>query len=82
MSDEQVLNMPARRFWSMETQISRINAVGDLQSISNQVAVNSKENLDKRAEELTLVIGEVAQVIHKSTVQAEPGAINRLKSLR
>lgn len=73
--------MPARRFWVMEMQMSRIIATEGLQYVYNSLATTSPENLKKRTEELTLEIGETAAVRRKGVVAREEGAMEKLKNL-
>lgn len=72
MTDEQILAMPARRFWSMERQISRIQAANDLRGINIGVAVSGKEALEKTTERLVLELGETSKVKRSVIVKGDP----------
>lgn len=65
--------MPARRFWSMERQINRIQAATDLRQINLEVAVTGKEALEAATERLVLELGETTKVKRSVIVKGEPG---------
>lgn len=81
MDHESVLEMPCRRFWLMERNITRIQAHCDLRSMRVAAStVNSEQNTKLR----DLLLGEQGQVYRfdrTADVAPEPGAISRLKSL-
>lgn len=68
-----MLAMPSRRFWSMERQITRIKAEGDLRLINVNQAHGNKEALDRASERLILELGETTQVKRQLIVKGESG---------
>lgn len=74
MSDEQVLKMPARRFWTLERQINRIRAESDLRQISTMSANNSADNHTQVRDRLVLELGDTAQFKRNLIVKRDPDA--------
>lgn len=64
--------MPSRRFWSMERQISRIQAASDLRDINVGIAVTGKEALEHTTERLVLELGETTKVKREVIVKGDP----------
>lgn len=61
MTDEQVLAMPSRRFWAMESAINRISATHDMRSLGVMASSQSQEGYEKLSERLVLEMGTVAE---------------------
>jgi hypothetical protein len=57
MTDQQVLGMPLRRFWTMYWQIERIEAEDSIRRVSDLASTNSKEMLKGRLEDLEHQLG-------------------------
>lgn len=72
MTDEQVLAMPSRRFWSMERQISRIQAANDLRQVNVGVALTNKDALDSHVERLVMEVGETTKIKREIIVRGDP----------
>lgn len=72
MSDEQVLNMPSRRFWSMERQINRIRAETDLRGINVGQALTTNDAFKTTTDRLILELGETTQVQRSIRVKGDP----------
>lgn len=72
--------MPARRFWMMERQISRIQAENDIRTMTLHSTVTPPQSREsgQRVEEfigrLTLEIGETAKLRREIFVAPEPSA--------
>lgn len=64
--------MPSRRFWSMERQISRIQASKDLRDINVGIAVTGKDALKDTTERLVLELGETTKVKRELIVKGDP----------
>ncbi len=64
--------MPSRRFWSMERQISRIQAAKDLRDINVGIAVTGKEALESATERLVLELGETTKLKRELIVKGDP----------
>ena len=77
MTDEQVLNMPARRFWSMEGSINRVMAERDLRFINSSKAVNSSEANESVIQSLTDELGETCQIKRPKFVKPDGNAKNK-----
>lgn len=73
LDDVQVLNMPARRFWALESQISRLRSEEDLRLISANAATISEDNHRDVIDRLTLELGETCKVQHNTIVKPEAG---------
>lgn len=70
--------MPARRFWAMEAQITRLQAEADLRAIEVQRALNNKEAMQGVVNRLTREIGETVRLHRPLIVKPEPGAREKL----
>ncbi len=81
LSDQQVLKMSLRRFWTMYWQVSRIEAEEDIRHLSNIVAANDKESLKERIEHLQTAIGSPIQVPRAPKIEADADAFQRLRAL-
>lgn len=81
MDDGQVLSMPARRFWLMERNISRIQSANDLRTINATAAASSEKAYSEVTDRLREDLGEVSKVIPPKYVRREEGATNRMKQL-
>lgn len=73
--------MPARRFWSMERQITRLMAEADLRRITVQQASQSQDNHKSALEHLTRELGETCKVRHSVIVKGEPNRRSKLARL-
>ena len=73
--------MPARLFFAMERQISRIRAEEDLRYLAVSSSVMSGEAIQKVQQALVVEQGEVFQVAREQIVHAEEGAMSKLKAL-
>lgn len=62
MSDEQVLDMPALRFWMMQSNINRVSAERDMRSLTMYNSAMSSEGAGKYRESLELEMGNVTRV--------------------
>lgn len=82
-----MLAMPARRFWMMERQISRIQAEQDIRRIQTDILLTppqSKEGLrlvEEHIGRLTLEIGEKVTVRRNIIVAPDPGAASQFAKL-
>jgi hypothetical protein len=61
MSVEEVLQMPIERFWTLEKNITRIQASYNLESLNIQAAGQSKEGYSELHDRFTREIGVVTQ---------------------
>lgn len=73
--------MPVRMFFLMERHIARVRAESDLRSLAIQASSFGGEQAQKIHEVLVAEQGEVYQVARESVVQAEAGALDKLRSL-
>lgn len=73
--------MPSRLFWALDSCIPRVLSEQDLRHISVIQATQTQEAMTSHRENLSLQLGEVYQVERSAMVQAEPGALNRLRQL-
>ncbi len=71
MSDREVLQMPSRRFWAMEQQISRLKAENDLRRVNVNRATVSKESLEDVVEHLTRELGETLEIHRERIVKPQ-----------
>lgn len=74
MTDKQVLEMPAYRFWKLENQIDRIKSEQELRLINVHRSVTGKEEMKDVVNRLTLEIGETCKVEHAQIVAPERDA--------
>lgn len=81
MSDAHMLAMPARRFWSMERQISRIMSERDLRTINVNRATITAEAMEAVVEQLTLEIGETVEIERQAIVKPQADFAERMKRL-
>lgn len=82
MSDEQVLTMPIRRFWSMSRDINRISAEESLRafSIARNATNTEKQSVEDFVKNLEKSMGEVYKV-DRTKERLDRGAWERLKSM-
>lgn len=73
--------MPVRRFFAMEKQINRIRAESDLRSLSVVSSAFTDDRIQKVQQALVVEQGEIYQIERSKIVEAESGAINKLKAL-
>jgi len=62
MSDEQVLQMPIRRFWVMEGNINAISAERDMRMLTVINSAQSKEAAEETRDNLIKEMGQVCVV--------------------
>jgi len=77
LSDEQVLKMPARRFWLLNKNLNRLMAENDIRNLQVLVSAESSEGTKQTQERLFLEIGPV--VVQEPTFDRD--GLNRLKQL-
>jgi len=81
LTPDYVLAMPARMFFTMERQIVRIMAEGDLRALAVGASSVSGETAQRVHQVLIAEQGEVYVLARSSLVAAEEGAIDKLKAL-
>jgi hypothetical protein len=74
MTDRQVLDMPAYRFWRLEAQINRVTSEQDLRQINVHRSVTGKEEMKEIVQMLTIELGEKCKIEHAQIVKSEPAA--------
>lgn len=72
MTDRQVLDMPAKRFWCLEAQIDRVRSEQDLRLVNVHRSVLDKESMEQVVEKLTIDLGETCSVKHSRYVKPDP----------
>lgn len=82
MSDQQVMDMPARRFWWMDRCINRLQAAEDMRHISLAAAVNQGgDSLKNRVDHLKEELGTIAVVVKSNIEKTAPEAKRKLLRL-
>jgi hypothetical protein len=71
--------MPAKRFWAMEGNITRIRAEESLRNMQSTAATQSNDALKKVTEALTLELDGVTRIKRKGVAKADPDAGDKLK---
>ncbi|CAB4122133.1 hypothetical protein UFOVP26_88 [uncultured Caudovirales phage] len=77
MTDLEVLRMPIRRFWLMNTSIERISAQTDIRRLTIAASAQSAENAQQTRDSL---ISEIGMVVLNKPVRDEEG-FNDLKQM-
>lgn len=73
--------MSSRLFWAMESCIPRVLSELDLRRIGVMQAVQSEKAMTEQRKNLVLQLGEVYVIERQQLVQAEKGALQKLKAL-
>lgn len=81
MDPLQVRAMPARMFWCMERNISRIRAEEDMRMLRALNGAQSKEATKQAYEDLAAEVGETCQIRRPKIVKPEPNVKEKFKRL-
>lgn len=81
MTPEQVLDMPARRFWSMEGNMARIRAEQGLRLANVAKTVQNPDQYGETVESLSRELGEVHHIKRPTMVKGDPNAKAKFKAL-
>jgi hypothetical protein len=73
MTDLEVLKMPLKRFWLMNTSIERINAQNDIRRLTVAASAQHSESAAQTRDSL---ISEVGMVVFNKPVRDEEGLSN------
>tara|TARA_R110000744_G_scaffold81833_12_gene160694 strand:+ start:6141 stop:6389 length:249 start_codon:yes stop_codon:yes gene_type:complete len=80
MTDVQVLQMPARRFWTMESGINRIMAERDLRQLQ-LIRAQSKTQSEDVVNRLVDEVGETCEIVRPLMVKGDDDAKEKMQSL-
>lgn len=81
MSPSEVLALPARLFFAMDSQIARVRAEVDLRSLAISTSSMGGEGAKEVHKALVAEQGEVFVLERSRVVYAEAGAISKLKAI-
>ena len=81
MRHDQVLGMPARRFWMMESQIERVSAYEKLQDVPLHQVGMEGEHVKKYVDRLQESLGDVYDVRPEEFVKTDEDQKKRLQQL-
>lgn len=79
MTDEQVLEMPARRFWGMEAQIDRIRSEQDLRLVNIHTGTQTAKGAEETVNRLVLELGDKIQIERPTIVAPDKDAGEKLR---
>ena len=77
IGDDQVMNMPLKRFWMFSESADRMNAASDIRALTVAAAVNSSESFEAKRSELVSTVGTIVVKDFKKDI----GSMNRLKAM-